>query len=172
MLGEHGAATVEIEEKECNVLSNQCLSEGNSVSDLVQQNSSHASEGTRKGGKDVNTTNKSNRTRSANSVSKNEHCISALQCEEQDDQKLAGVRQTCNSKGKNQDLNRVFTSGSNVFRMKRLGMPPLCAVEGVTRRLAPLTSWSEKEETVHITIHLVGVEQYKCCVSLSHLTFM
>ncbi|MPC73564.1 putative ATP-dependent RNA helicase TDRD12 [Portunus trituberculatus] len=51
-------------------------------------------------------------------------------------------------------------------------MPPLSAVDGVTQRLAPDTTWSQKDDTVNISIHLIGVEQYKCHVSSTHLIFM
>lgn len=71
-----------------------------------------------------------------------------------------------------QDVKVVQTSEGNICSRWYLRVPPLSAVDGVTRRLSPETSWSQKKDKVYITIHLAGVQQYKCCVSSSHLIFM
>lgn len=69
------------------------------------------------------------------------------------------------------DVNVVQTSRRNLCDRKLIRVPPLSAVEGITQKLFPETSWSQKKDTVHVTIHLVGVEQYQCCVKPSHLIF-
>lgn len=70
-----------------------------------------------------------------------------------------------------QNVSTVQTSGTNLCYRKPTRMPPLIAVDGITPKLFPETSWSQKKDTLHVTIHLVGVEQYKCCVKSSHLFF-
>lgn len=51
-------------------------------------------------------------------------------------------------------------------------VPPLQAVEGVTAKLFPDTSWSQTDGCVYVNIHLVGVEIYRCRLGTSRLTFL
>ncbi|KAG0710765.1 putative ATP-dependent RNA helicase TDRD12 [Chionoecetes opilio] len=101
-----------------------------------------------------------------------QHSDLTLRSEEQDKGQETEVQKCGILEGRRKDVNRTVVSASHIFNMQRLGMPPLSAVEGVTRRLRPETSWSQKEKNVHISIHLVGVEQYKCRVSTAHFIFM
>ncbi|XP_071544894.1 uncharacterized protein [Panulirus ornatus] len=61
---------------------------------------------------------------------------------------------------------------TDVFQKMCLIVPPLEAVEGITCKLFPETSWSQTEDSVVVNIHLFGVEMYKCRFSSSRMTFM
>ncbi|KAG7173749.1 ATP-dependent RNA helicase-like, partial [Homarus americanus] len=67
---------------------------------------------------------------------------------------------------------KAFEQTSAVFYEKCLLVPPLQAVENVSSKLYPETSWNQNEESVFVNIHLMGVEIYKCRFGSSHLTFM
>lgn len=177
----HDGTTVDVKQKKSNSSYKSSTSESSSESDLVQENPSSISEGKEKESKDFHTADKKESDyRNCNGVNsepdvndkntKEESCNLTKKHEEQFSCKE--VKECLNLKEKDQDIHRTMTLNSQVLNMKRLGMPPLNAVDGVTQRLAPETSWSQKEDTVHITIHLVGVEQYKCRVSSTRLIFM
>lgn len=166
----HKGTAVELEEKESSLSCNSNVSESCSESDLVQQNSIHISEGKGKEKKDDSTID---RTESDNKNCKSDNSEPDKKTKEEHEQpSCKEIKESLNSKEKDLDIHRTVTSESQVLNMKRLGMPPLCAVDGVTERLAPETSWNQRKETVHITIHLVGVEHYKCRVSSTHIIFM
>ena len=158
------------------LLNSSSLSEVNCSTDLVQENSYQEQES-----KNISTNNRtesdSSKSKSYNSVpdvnkkdTGKEH-IMTMKCAKNTHNK-AEVKKTLKLRDKDQDVNRTMSSARHIFDMKCLGMPPLSAVDGVTQRLAPETSWSQKEETVHISIHLVGVEQHKCRISSSRLLFL
>ncbi|XP_045126379.1 uncharacterized protein LOC123513327 isoform X2 [Portunus trituberculatus] len=170
----HNETTVHPDEKESNP---SCISKV-CESDLVQENAPKVSE--RKGKESKNNV-ASDKTLSGKSVDPvNQHMKNKYTKEEYSNMKTnleeqpscKEVKESLNLKEKDQDIHRRHTSESQVLNMKRLGMPPLSAVDGVTQRLAPDTTWSQKDDTVNISIHLIGVEQYKCHVSSTHLIFM
>lgn len=99
-------------------------------------------------------------------------CSNTVNHKRQNNLEVAETNKVQSPVENNQDVIAVQTTAGNICNRKPLRVPPLSAVNGVTQRLFPETSWNQKENTVHITIHLVGVEHYKCCVSSSHLIFM
>lgn len=58
------------------------------------------------------------------------------------------------------------------FQNSCLLVPPLEAVEGVTPRLNPEVSWKQSETDVILTLHLLGVQVYRCRVAPQRVTFM
>lgn len=58
------------------------------------------------------------------------------------------------------------------FQNSCLLVPPLEAVEGVTPRLNPEVSWKQSETDVTLTLHLLGVQVYRCRVAPQRVTFM
>lgn len=87
--------------------------------------------------------------------------------------KLSAVGQSGTKRQDNQKVKENEINSKDYDQGKRhVQVPLLCAVDGVTPRLFPETAWNQKEDTVYITIHLIGVEQYQCRISSSHLLFM
>ncbi|XP_045593917.1 putative ATP-dependent RNA helicase TDRD12 [Procambarus clarkii] len=67
---------------------------------------------------------------------------------------------------------RAIEMASKDFQHMCLIVPPLEAVEGITSKLSPETSWSQKDDSVSVIIHLMGVKLYKCRIESSRLMFM
>lgn len=166
---------VETEQRD-NILPHSENNEANYACELVEQNATCNSVESGKEREDVNLSDENEPCESISRClpdrnSEGKLCSKVVSHNRQDKWEATEHR-IRSSKENNLDVNLVKTSGKNICSWRHLRVPPLSAVDGVTRRLFPETSWSQKRETVHITIHLVGVEHYKCCVSSSHLTFM
>ncbi|KAK4305085.1 hypothetical protein Pmani_023004 [Petrolisthes manimaculis] len=67
---------------------------------------------------------------------------------------------------------RQFVMSTVDFQNACLLVPPLEAVESVTPRLNPEVSWKQSETDVTITLHLLGVQVYRCRVAPQRFTFM
>lgn len=68
--------------------------------------------------------------------------------------------------------SRHLVKSTVEFQNSCLLVPPLEAVEGVTPRLNPEVSWKQSETDVTMTLHLLGVQVYRCRVAPQRVTFM
>lgn len=169
---------VEAEEKDMSPYTMN-ISEPDHAYEPVKQNKPHNPVGISKQSKDINPSDEygysENIPRAHDPFSKRkkeeEPCSGLVNHNRQDSWRVSEKNKDWKYKENIMDVSVIQTSSKNLCDRKLIRVPPLSAVEGITQKLFPETSWSQKKDTVHITIHLVGVEQYQCCVKPSHLLF-
>ena len=95
-------------------------------------------------------------------------CTLVPKCHYHDAEEEKQSNRMVDNEGKYQDCNRI---GRLATKEQQVDTSTSRLVGGSGSGLASKTSWSQSEDTVQVTIHVAGVEQYKCHFLSSHLVF-